>query len=213
MSLLGGLALGARLLGVWGRIKSGVKWCFATPARAFVTLLLIAIAVLLFRLWRVDGDRDDWRKASGQWEAAARSWETALNKLVVDVEQGRLQAAKMDEANKARVAREMAKIRKDSADDYQKLEADTAAAVGRLRGKLAQIATEDRSGGGAAAMPGDYTARCKAFGAADCDALFAALPGMMAEAEGNTNKLIALQAYVNGILAVDMNGEADSGQP
>ncbi len=203
-----GIGLGLKLLGVAGKIKRGIAWCFGTPTRILFTVLLITMAFLLFRLWRVDAERDDWRDASNSWQDAALSWESALNKFVVDVQLGREAAAKLDAANAARVASEMARIKKDSSDDLEKLRTDTRAAARQLRDKLlAATANGSESGSGEAAMSGDLAARCRAFGYPDCDALLTALPRLLEAAEDNTNKLIALQAWVNALLKIDMNGE------
>lgn len=202
-----GIGLGLRLLGVMGKIRRGVLWCFATPYRALVSGLLLALAIALFRLWRLDAERDDWRSAARDYESAYLAWQGAFHKLVVDVELGRVEAAKLDRENADRVSAELETIKRETADDYDKALADTRAAAERLRRQLAQAATEDRSGGGTAAMPGDYSARCAAFGYADCDTLLAALPGLLTAAEENTAKLIALQAWVKAMLAIDLNGE------
>ena len=168
------------------------------------------------KLWPLSIDGLETRLAERTEErdaarARAVEWAEAHAALIADVAAKRRAAAEADRANAERVAREMDEIRERTADAYQDRLDDTRAALDRVRGQLAAIdaaAAEGDSDGGAPAVPAGLTARCRAFGAADCDALLDALPDLLAEAETNTGKLIALQGWARSILAVDFEGEA-----
>lgn len=140
-------------------------------------------------------------------ENNARAWRAAHAKLVADVSAAQKKAAAADRANVARVAAEFARINERTADDYQDRLADSATAVQRVRDRLAAIAARNPGDGNGPAVPEAVTARCRAFGAADCDALLAALPGQLHAAEANTAQLIALQDYVRSALAVDYSAD------
>jgi hypothetical protein len=200
------IGIGLRLLGVFGKIKRGIAWIFGSPKRIAVAA---AILLALFGAWQVrklHNDRNDWRVAAKNYESAYRSWQAAFHKLVVDVELGRIEAARLDKENADRVANELAAIKERTANDYEVALTDTRRAANSLRDKLTKVAARSEGGSGEETVPGAYTARCQTFGYPDCDALLTALPGLLEAAEENTDKLIALQAWVNSVLAVDMNG-------
>ncbi|MFZ5749079.1 MAG: hypothetical protein ACOY45_15650 [Pseudomonadota bacterium] len=173
-------------------------------------LLLAALAVQTVRiegakLWPVSiaGMRQQVAERTRERDAIA----AAHAKFVADAAAASAAAAAAAEANVARVRREFAAINERTEDAYQARLDDTAGALERVRRDLADIAARDTSDTGGARVPAALTARCRALGAADCDALLAALPDLLAAAEDNTGKLIALQDWVRAALAVDFAGE------
>jgi hypothetical protein len=143
--------------------------------------------------------------------ASADEWEAEFNAFVIDVAAKQRAAAEADRANIARVKAEFAALNERTVDDYEARLAGSAAAAERLRNRLARAEAEPAPQGGslgsAAGVPGTYTARCQAFGAADCDGLLRGLPVVLAEAQANTDKLVALQRYVAGSTLIDFGSE------
>jgi hypothetical protein len=200
------MAFGLKMLG-WGKtiariMRAALRWIFADWVRVAMVLALAA-AVLLFT------QRNDAREGEARWQAAseknfaaARSWRQAHARLIIDTQSQRAVAARLDQANAARVQAELAQVKERTAHAYEARLADTAAALGSLQSRLVRTAAGD-SGGRDAAGGSALTARCQAFGAADCDTLLAALPGQLAAAERNTAALIGLQEYTCAMLATD----------
>lgn len=194
-------AIGRALAGWW-------RWASEDGRHAAISGLLILLVVNAWVGWRASVDRDGWRGKATVAMADAKAWKAAHTKLVTDVAAAQKAAAAADRANVARVAAAFTQINQRTAHEYQDRLGDSAAAVQRLRDQLAQIAARNPGGRGEPPVPEAITARCRAFGAADCDALLAALPGQLHAAEANTAQLIALQDYVRSLLAVDYAGEA-----
>lgn len=187
--LLGGLA--KLLRGMLGLIRD-------YPWQAIAIGLALAV-VLVFRQWGIDHRdlTDDLAEANGQIadERAAHD-QTKRN-----VAQGRKAAAELDRQNAARVAAEAAAINERLTHE---LETRTRTYADRSARLLAQIgALEAAAGGsGAAAVPGDPDATCRAFGASDCEDLAA----RMIDGQASIDKLIALQAWAAGVTAINTNG-------
>ncbi|MAY77800.1 MAG: hypothetical protein CL802_09455 [Citromicrobium sp.] len=152
-------------------------------------------------------------KNADDWIASAENWENEFNAFVADVSAAQIAAAEADRANIARVEAEFAAINERIADDYEARLAGSAAAAERLRDRLARAeadaALAGGSGGGDAGEPVDLTARCQAFGAADCDGLLRQLPWVLAEAQANTDKLVPLQQWVASSALIDFSGSAE----
>lgn len=184
-------------------------WHWASEDLRHVAISILAVALLWNGMgWRTAAhQRDAEAAAAASWKAKAGEWQAAHGRLVKNIAAKRAAAEAADRANAARVDKEFEAIRQRTADDYEDRLDDTRAALERVRGQLAQIAAGDPGERGAAAVPAPLTARCRALGAADCDALLAALPDQLAAAEDNTAKLIALQAYVRSMLAIDYLGD------
>ena len=195
----------------WLRSAAGgaLRWLFADLRN----LLVVALAVLAFVVWQqrdaARHDATDWQAAADKWREATGAWQDAHADLIARVEAERAAAAAADRANAARVERQYQLIAERTADDYETRLADTGAALERLRDDLERARTAAPGGGGGREpdLSGDLAARCRAFGAADCDALLAALPDQLAAAETNTATLIALQDWARSVLAVDIGNE------
>lgn len=191
--------IGRAIAAIW-------RWASADPLR-IVLLAMAALSIVLGHGWgKAAAERDVWSARAVASAASAAQWKSARDQLVADIAAQRARAAVEDRANAARVAAEFDTIRERTADDYQARLDDTRLALERVRRNLAQAAAVDRGDGGSPAVPPALAARCQAIGAADCDALLAALPGQLAAAEDNTAKLISLQDYVRAALAVDYSG-------
>ncbi|ALG60888.1 hypothetical protein AAG599_10460 [Citromicrobium bathyomarinum] len=149
-------------------------------------------------------------KNADDWMASAENWENEFNAFVADVSAAQIAAAEADRANIARVEAEFAAINERTTDDYEARLAGSAAAAERLRDRLARAEArspaEGGSLGGDAGEPVDLTARCQAFGAADCDGLLRQLPWVLAEAQANTDKLVPLQQWVASSALIDFSG-------
>ncbi|MEL7706572.1 hypothetical protein AAG593_09360 [Citromicrobium bathyomarinum] len=152
-------------------------------------------------------------KNADDWMASAENWEKEFNAFVADVSAAQIAAAEADRANIARVEAEFAAINERTADDYEARLAGSAAAAERLRDRLARAEAESPAEGGSlggyAGEPVDLTARCQAFGAADCDGLLRQLPWVLAEAQANTDKLVPLQQWVASSALIDFSGNAE----
>ncbi|MEL7784077.1 hypothetical protein AAG607_13705 [Citromicrobium bathyomarinum] len=149
------------------------------------------------------------------WMVAAERWEREFNTFVADISARQRAAAEADRANAARVEAEFAALNERTVDDYEAQLAASDARAERLRDRLARAEAKpsaaDRGERGAAGVPGALTARCQAFGASDCDGLLRSLPSVLAGAQGNTDKLVGLQQYVEGAALIDFSGSAGSG--
>jgi hypothetical protein len=204
-------AIGLRLLlagkGLVHLAAAGLQWLFENPLR-LVVVLLAAWMVWLQALTipHLEANRDKWHAVAGQWEDNAHAWQAAHARLLANVRAAQLAAAAADRANVARVKREYQAINERTTDAYEARLSDTRAALERVRQQYAAAAAGDPRDGGRADVSGALTARCQALGAADCDALLAALPDRLAAAEDNTGKLIALQDWVRSTLLIDFSG-------
>lgn len=194
-----------------GAIAALLRWLLADIRHLAIAGLALFALVLWLRLDQVAAARDDWQASSARWQRVAGAWQGAARHIFADVEQARRDAAELDTRNVARVEREMTATIERTANDYQTRLSDRDVALERLRDELARAGAAITGGGGGAeqAVPEPFTARCRAFGAADCDALLAALPDQLAAAEENTARLIGLQGYVRTILAIDFSGGPD----
>ncbi|MEL7754023.1 hypothetical protein VO57_008780 [Citromicrobium bathyomarinum] len=147
------------------------------------------------------------------WRVSAEDWERGYTEFVQLVMAAQIDAAEADRANIARVEAEFAAINERTADDYEARLAGSAAAAERLRDRLARAEADSALAGGSlggdAGEPVDLTARCQAFGAADCDGLLQQLPWVLAEAQANTDKLVPLQQWVASSALIDFSGNAE----
>ena len=197
-----------------GAILAPLRAFFRWLGEDFRHVIIAGLAVLTIgAAWTTRENaqsRDIAQDRAELWQNAAEAERTARLKLIEAVRLGRIAAAEADAANAARVKREMAANTERTADDYQARIADRDAAYRSLQHQLDATGTGNgERGGGAEDVSGDLTARCRALGAADCHTLLAALPGLLAEAEGNTAKLIALQGWVRGLLDMDLSGAGE----
>lgn len=200
-----------KLLGFPFRVIAAViHWAGEDLRQLAIVMLTLALIIAGWSWHGAASDRDSWKDKSEEWERAAYSWKAAHDTLARDVDAAQREAAEADRAHIADVQQQFQTIIERTADDYQARLADTRAALERVRGDLARVADAetDRSDGGGAAVPAPYTARCRALGAADCDALLTALPDRLAAAEDNTAKLIGLQDYTRSMLGIDWDGKA-----
>lgn len=209
--------LGLRLLG-WARslldiAKRGLRWILSDWRHIVIAVLAVIAVVTLVQ-------RNDARDGEAKAIATAKSnlawgkrWQSAYGRLLADTEEERRVAAELDRANAQRVTAELQRVKERTAHDYETRLVDTRAALGSLQSRLARASTGD-SGGGNPTGGDTFGARCQAFGAADCDTLFATLPTTLAAAERNTAALIGLQEYICNLLATDWgNAEPDSFAP
>ena len=202
--------LGAPLRWLGSLAASLARWLVEEPVRAAIlALMLNALAHWLIIDPGLRAERDAQQARAVAGEALAGEWKAAHDRLATGMARARLLAGEADRRNAARVAAEMDAIRERTAHDYQDRLGDSRAALDRLQRELAAAgaagAAADPGGGAAAAVPAALAARCRAFGAADCDALLAALPGLLSAAEDNTAKLIGLQDWARAIVAVDFS--------
>lgn len=198
------------LKGLSDLVSGAGRWLVSDFRHIAIAALALLAAITWLRLDAAAEDRNEWQSRSAIWEAAAGEWKAAHEAMFASLQISRKAAAEADRENAARVGREMEQLKKRTADDYEIRLADTGAALERLRHELARSgsAPDGGSGGAATPLPTALTARCRAFGAANCDALLAALPDQLAAAEDNTAKLIALQDWARGTLAIDFSGTA-----
>lgn len=195
----------------WARdIASAIlQWLLADLRHAAIA----ALAVLTIGLWWQNSalaeDRGKWRTAAGTWKGAALDWQTAHETTIENVAQRTAQALAADQQRKTRIEAQQRAIIERTDHDYQSRIDAIRADAGRLRQQLDLAQTANGDGGvGAAHLPGSPEPRCRAFGAANCDEFFDRLPELLAAADTNTAKLIELQAYVRGLLALDWTGGA-----
>ena len=213
------LGFGKSALGaVAGWLGALLGWAGKDLRNAIILGLAVALALSTWHLGDARDERDQARASSATFEHAARTaidaawaWKHDYDRYDAKVRKAALDAAAADRAHAAAVARQIATIRERTAHDYQARLDDTRSALERVRQQYAAaVAAGTAAGrlgdGRAEAVPAALTARCQALGAADCDALLAALPGTLGAAEDNTSQLIALQAYVRAVLAIDFTG-------
>lgn len=196
---------------LWRGMQAIGGWLLAKPIRGVLFMLVLHVgAHQLVIDPRLQAKADRWQAASTKWQEAAEGWQLAHGTLLNTTRRQRALAAVLDRQNARRVEQEQAIIIEETTDAFEARLADRDAALGRLQHQLRIVGpAAGGSGGSAAAVPGDYTARCQAFGAADCDALLATLPGQLSAAEENTAKLISLQDWASGLLGIDFNGEGE----
>lgn len=216
--LLSGFSIFTELARGW------LRWLLSDFRHIVITALAI-LAVWLVWQWNGAKDqRDRWQESSAKWQKASTAWQAAHATLLADVQRERELALADDIANAARVQREQTEIIERTADEYEARLADSRAAAARVQRQLetATLADSDHSDGGGTDLPDPHAARCRAFGASDCDAFFTALPAKLTAAEENTAKLISLQDYVRSTLLIDWGSidprsadgsEADVPQP
>ena len=222
-----GLGLLSGLLGVgkWalrgvGKLLGALLDWLLDDFRHVVIAGLVALVIVLWFVTIADlksdvatqtarADRE--AQNADDWMASADAWEAEFNAFVIDIVAKQRAAAEADRANIARVEAEYAALNERTVDDYEARLAGSAAAAERLRDRIARAeaepAPETGSLGSATGMPVTYTARCQAFGAADCDGLLRQLPWVLAEAQSNTDQLVALQRYVAGSSLIDFGSE------
>ena len=212
------LFLVAKLRPFGGFLGGALRWLFSDFRHLVIAALAIGAGWLWLQLGMARQTVADWQALAGkraervvELEDIARSWQATFTALTIDIARQRAAAKASDEANARRVEREFAAITERTEDDFEARLADSAAALERVRGELARAgaARPGGSGGGEPDLSGNLSARCRALGAADCDALLAALPDQLAAAEANTAKLIALQDWARQISLVDLTGEQD----
>ncbi len=211
------IALGLKLLSIVSSPFAAVwKWLLQDFRHIALVLLFCLTAIMFFRANAMEQSRDDWRAASGQWQQTAAKWQDATaawqgahRQLVTDVQLRTAEAEAADRARKDRIDRQQQAAIERTANDYENRIAAIRADAERLQQhtRRAAATADHQSGGAATDMPGPDQARCRAYGAADCDAFFAALPGILAEAETNTAKLTGLQSYIAELLALDWQGD------
>ncbi len=226
MSWLIGLFSGLLGVGKWalrgvGKLFGALLGWLLADFRHMVIAGLIAL-VAVFWFVTVPGLKSDLANETARanrealnaedWMVSAEEWKRTHTDFVADVAAKQLAAAEADRANIARVKAEFAAINERTVDDYEARLAGSAAAAERLRDRLASAeaepAPESGSLGSAEVLPGSYTARCQAFGAADCDGLLRQLPWVLAEAQANTDQLVGLQQYLAGSALIDFGSEA-----
>jgi len=198
------------------------------PLRLWAELglaVLLASAVALGWHWR--GQRDDLRAAvSIAAHAADRAGRPAtlstrdaiaqariLGQAVDDMRLASARATAADAEHALTVeradARTIEEITTDVHDQLAQVRdalADSRALAARRLRELEQ-ARADSGGGGAAAEPADPDATCRAAFAATCDEVLA----FLAEAEGNTARLVGWQKFWAGVKANHNASSPDGG--
>lgn len=165
-------------------------------------IVLVGALVLLMRQWGIDHrDLTDQLAEANGTIAEERA---AHDKTVENIMKGREAARALDEKNAARVAAEAAAINERLTHELETRTRTYAARADRLRARLATLEAGD-GGGGAAPVPGDPDATCRAFGAADC----ADLVARMTDGQASIDRLVALQAWAREVSAINVNGEPE----
>ena len=223
LRILGGLFTAGEWLlsALWKLVGGFFDWLRADFRHVAISTLvstlgwamLVTVPTLRADLATATARADREARNADDWMASAGAWEAELNAFVEDIVAKQAAAAEADRANAARVDAEFAALNERTVDDYEARLARSRAAAVRLRNDLARAETRPASKGGSvgggADGAEDYTARCAAFGAADCDGLLRSLPGILAEAQINTDKLLGLQHYVAGSTLIDFQGEPE----
>lgn len=165
-------------------------------------IVLVGALVLLMRQWGIDHRdlTDQLADANGLIAEERRAHEQTVENIM----KGREAARALDEQNAARVAAEAAAINERTIRDLETRTRTYAARADRLRARLAALEAGD-GGGGAAPVPGDSDATCRAFGAADC----ADLVARMTDGQASIDRLVALQAWAREVSAINVNGEPE----
>lgn len=165
-------------------------------------IVLVGALVLLMRQWGIDHRdlTDQLADANGTIAEERRAHEQSVENIM----KGREAARALDEQNAARVAAEAAAINERTIRDLETRTRTYAARADRLRARLAALEAGD-GGGGAAPVPGDPDATCRALGAADC----ADLVARMTDGQASIDRLVALQAWAREVSAINVNGEPE----
>lgn len=213
--LSGLLGVGKWLLSLLGKL---LDWLLADFRHIAIFLLAIACAAAyLLTIPDLKADKaseaaraDREAMAAETWRVSAEEWETSFHDFAAMVSAAQIAAAEADRANVERVEAEFAAINERTVDDYEARLAVARDNADRLRDRLARAEADHPaaggSGGGGTAESVDLTARCQAFGAADCDGLLRSLPDVLAEAQANTDKLVPLQRWVASSALIDFSG-------
>lgn len=188
-----------------GGLGKALRWLLGL-ARDYpwqtAVIVLVGALVLLMRQWGIDHrDLTDQLAEANGTIAEERA---AHDKTVENIMKGREAARALDEKNAARVAAEAAAINERLTHELETRTRTYAARADRLRARLATLEAGD-GGGGAAPVPGDPDATCRAFGAADC----ADLVARMTDGQASIDRLVALQAWAREVGAIDVNGEPE----
>jgi len=207
------LNLGLRLLGIGKWILSILeavgRWIFED----FRHMVIVVLAFLnVWGYWGWHDAEDEVAVLTVKLDEeieAKKAWIAAYQDFIAAVEAQREEARRLDLANKARVDAEQRRTIERTRREYQARLDATAVAAQRLRDQLAAVGGDGDYG--TEDLPSSFTARCRAFGAADCDDLLASLPDILAAAEDNTSKLIGLQEYVRDTLETFDDQSAASG--
>lgn len=219
-----GIGLGLKLLGIGkkivGWIVGAVAWLFDDWRRLAGLAVILAFVFMILQNRSLRSDLEDQIAETVLQTQRADVAELEFDQLkerhysfVADVQAKTAEAERLDRINAARVDREMIAIRERTANDYEVRLSDTRNALDQLRDRIADASAGSEGHGDGTGMSDAYAARCKAFGYADCDALFAALPELLAAAEENTATLIELQNWVRATLSIDLDGTGDPPPP
>lgn len=187
---------------ILGGLDKALRWLLGL-ARDYpwqtAVIVLVGALVLLMRQWGIDHRdlTDQLADANGTIAEERRAHEQSVENIM----KGREAARKLDEQNAARVAAEAAAINERTIRDLETRTRTYTARADRLRARLAALEAGD-GGGGAAPVPGDPDATCRAFGAADC----ADLVARMTDGQASIDRLVALQAWAREVSAIDTNG-------
>ena len=211
-----GIGLGLKLLGIGKKIVGGIAWLFDDWRRLAGLAVILAFAFVILQNRSLRSDLEDQIAATTKETKRADGAELEFDQLkeqhysfVADVQAKTAEAERLDRVNAARVDREMKAIRERTVHDYEVRLSDTRNALDQLRQRVATASAGSEGHGDGTDMSDAYAARCKAFGFADCDTFFAALPELLAAAEDNTATLIELQNWVRDTLSIDLDGNDD----
>jgi hypothetical protein len=187
------------------------KWLFADFGRVVIFGLIIIIAYGFLALSSLQKARDAQAARASNAEAKYDDMVQIYDTFVADIVARQSAAAARDAANAARKFAAQKIQNERITNDYQSRLADGRNAAVQLRQRIEQAAAARHNGNsGGAPMPSDFAAECRAFGAADCAAFFAALPDQLAAAEDNSAKLIGLQDWAVGAIHI-INGPENNG--
>lgn len=187
-----------------GGIGKALRWLLGL-ARDYpwqtAVIVLGGALLLTFRSWGIDHrDLTDQIGAANERIALERR---AHEQTVENIMKGREAARALDEQNAARVAAQAAAINERTVHELETRTRTYAARADRLRAQLAALEAGD-GGGGATPVPGDPDATCRALGAADC----ADLVARMTDGQASIDRLVALQAWVREVSAIEVNEPA-----
>lgn len=135
---------------------------------------------------------------AAHWHKSYDAEHAAYQQAVANYLAAADEAARLDKANVARVAKEQSAITERVTHDYESKLADSASRYDRLRTKAADYL----SGAGAEGVPATSDATCQAVAGTDCENL----PALLKAAQDNTDQLLALQDWVRAQSTVDTNG-------
>lgn len=190
------------LLGGIGKLLRGLLGLARDYPWQTAVIVLAGALLWTFRSWGIDHrDLTDQLAEANGLIAEERA---AHDQTIRNVEMGRKAAAELDRKNAARVAAEAAAINERLTHELETRTRTYAARADRLRAQLAALEAGD-GGGGAAPVPGDPDATCRALGAADC----ADLVARMTDAQASIDRLVALQDWARGVSAIEVNAAAN----